>query len=330
MKNFNYSIETYNEVLMLRKKGMTFQEISKNLNVPYYIVYSWCKGSKPLRFSEKHRKQRIKAIKAVNKRNKRLREEKYKKLKQEVTPEFAFVLGSILGDGAVVIRKRDCRTMAQTCLITKDKDYAEAFKACLEKWSGERCKLVFYVSTWQPWCYSLTVAKILKEFEWNKILEHSEEIRGPFLRGLFDSEGSVDFKSKRISFTNTNVELINLVKRLLSTFKIESRIMNVIRKERFIEGRKLPVGIVYYVRISGKKNLELFYNKIGFAISRKQRLLEQILSSYVRAHPVKWSQHEVKFLKNNIDMKPRMIAQKLGRTPKQVRRKRYNLKRSLV
>lgn len=318
-------MEDYNKAISLRNKGFTFDKISKILNIPAGTIYFWSKGALPLQCSNKHKESSIIKIRKFNEVKRRLREEKYNELKSKITPEFAFVLGSILGDGCITITKRDIRNMGQLCLITKDKDYAMNFKESLEKWSQSKCKIIFYRDVWQVWSYSLVIARCLKDFDSSNLLNLDDNIKSSFLRGIFDAEGSVDISSKKIVFANSSISIIKLVQCLLKNIDIESNIHRRERGIRFIEGRKLPPSICYIVQINRRKNLNLFYNKVGFSIKRKQEKLKELLVSYKR-NIQKWSESEINFLKENKNLKPKLIAKTLGRTPNSVSQKRYALK----
>lgn len=275
-----YSMEDYNKAISLRSKGFTFDKISKILNIPAGTIYFWNRGALPLLFSSKHRESSLKKIRKYNEINKRLREEKYKKLILKITPEFAFVLGSILGDGCITLRKRNNKTMGQIELVTKDKDYATNFKESLEEWSRTKCKLIFYRNIWHVFSYSLVVARCLKYFDSSRLFNLNDKIKSSFLRGIFDAEGSVDVNSKKIIFANTSKNIIKLVENILESFNIKFQVYDRCSKVRFIEGRKLLPSSYFVIQISSKEGLRLFYEKIGFSIKRKNGKLKNIVSSY--------------------------------------------------
>ena len=278
--NKTYNMKHYKKFLKLKKIGFSTNKISEIMGISQPVLYFWSKGSLPLRYSRKYRKSSLKKIRKYNKINKKLRKEKYRELRLKITSDFAFVLGSVLGDGCVTVRKRDVRNMGQTCLITKDKDYATNFKESLERWSKTNCKLIFYRNVWNVWSYSLVVAKCLKNFDTKDLLINSEKIKSSFLKGIFDAEGSVDINGKKIIFVNTSKNIINLVESLLKSLKIKSKVYIRHSKVRFIEGRMLVPSSYFIIQIGSKENLKLFYEKIGFSIKRKQNGLKNIINSY--------------------------------------------------
>jgi len=270
----------YRKFLNLRKIGFSTNKISKIMGISQPVLYFWDKGSLPLRFSKKHLDSSLKKIRSYNEMNRKLREEKYNKLKLNVTPEFAFILGSILGDGCITIRKRDNRTMGQIELVTKDKDYAINFRDSLEEWSQTKCKLIFYRNVWHVWSYSLSIARCLRDFNPTNLLSLDDRIKSSFLRGIFDAEGSVDVQSKKIIFANKSAKIINLVNNILESLKIEPKVYVRNSKIRFIDNRKLLPSSYFVIQIGSKEKLKLFYESIGFSIKRKQERLKVLMNSY--------------------------------------------------
>ncbi|MFH0929272.1 MAG: LAGLIDADG family homing endonuclease [Candidatus Aenigmatarchaeota archaeon] len=273
----NYSIKEYNEVLELRKKRLTFRKISKILGIPMSTIYMWTRGSLPMKHSKKHREHRIKNIKMINEKNRGSREEKYNNLKRKIDTNFAFVLGSVLGDGCISFTKRNG---GQVTLITKDKDFALDFKKSLDEWSLMKSKLIYYRNVWQVWSYSTVIAKCLKYYNLSDIFRTDENIKCSFLRGIFDAEGSVDVKGKKIVFANTSTEITEITKILLEDIGIECKVYNRFSNTRYIEGRKLFPGTYFVIQIGSRENLKTYHEKVGFSINRKQERLDKIIKSY--------------------------------------------------
>jgi len=122
--------------------------------------------------------------------------------------------------------------------------------------------------------------------------------------------------------------LINLVKQLLKIIGIGSiKIYRRNKEIHFIREKEIVVKPVFTLDFGRKKNLEIFYNKIGFSIKKKQIKLEKTLASYKR-NVIMWSKEELKFLGNNSHRNYHWIAKKLNRSPRSVldALRRYNLK----
>jgi len=102
-----------------------------------------------------------------------------------------------------------------------------------------------------------------------------------FLRGFFDSDGTVIFSKKSkvryVSASNYDTEVLRLCQDLLGGLKIHSKI--------YLHRRKgTPVNIrgeiyhysndLYEIRIHRRDSVLKYFQDIGFSISRKQAKLE--------------------------------------------------------
>jgi intein/homing endonuclease len=155
---------------------------------------------------------------------------KTKKLTQEsknLSTELAYVLGVAKGDGCISTAQR------RIILSATDKDFVAAFKIALENWSkfnarfySRDIKKPDYIKTrktqWVSYIDSKEAANFLANFDTKIMSEAPKGIRCAFLKGLFDSEGSVSKDS--VIFYNSNKCLIKLVYNLLMELGIEPRI----------------------------------------------------------------------------------------------------------
>ncbi len=254
-----YTKEQYEKAFELRKKGLTYVDISKRLNIVYpATVRGWVRmGKLP--------------------RGHFLRSN-FDKL----SPELGYIRGVLMGDGYLSIKRTG--TKGQIGLEVKDKDFAQTFHKQLEKWSGLKARFSFNENKGLHTVRlsSLRAVEFLRDFNIFDVINANEEIKVNFLRGMFDSEGNVSGsnlttpkKSTRfVSLFNTDEELIRLVKVLLETVGI--KVQNIDKKIGGFTGRT----VCFRLRIGGKSNLEMFKNKIGFSIERKNKKLEEILRSY--------------------------------------------------
>jgi len=257
-----YTKEQYEKAFILRKKGFTYLDISKNLNITYpRTTFGWIKEG-------------------ILPRGRFLNPE-FDKL----TPELGYILGVIHGDGYLVIK----RTKGRVGLEVIDKDFAQNFHNQLEKWSGLEFSFYFNKNKglYTAVLYSLRAARFLKDFNIYNLVDADNEIKANFLRGLFDSEGNVSASNletpktatRFISFFNNDKKLIDLTKTLLESLGI--KVQNV---DKRVGGGFKETTINFRLRIGGFNNLELFRNKIGFSIERKNKKLEELLASYFKYH----------------------------------------------
>src|SRR5437660_10873441 len=145
------------------------------------------------------------------------------KFRAVASPELAYVIGVIAGDGNLSIHGYNYEML----LSVTDRDFAEEFSRCLAKilgkpnlykvrWSEKRKRWIvqgssiflhhFLTGGWQR----------LKRY-----VEHCYRCRASFLRALFDGEGTI--ARNRISIYNTDLSLLFYIKQLLSKFGIETR-----------------------------------------------------------------------------------------------------------
>jgi transcriptional regulator with XRE-family HTH domain len=188
--------------------------------------------------------------------------------------EEAYILG-VLGPGDGSISKNGFK------LGAKDKDFIEEF-----------CKMVQKCYKLTPHIYFDKYYKILhavvcarsfvnyfhffnvsfKEKNWRipkTIFSSNNEIKRYYLRGIFDSQGSVNFvekSTKNVNLRSYNKRGLRQIKKLLIQLGIKSSILD--------KGRRLY--------LFGRNNIEKFQNLINFSIKRKRLVLESLINSYER------------------------------------------------
>jgi len=196
----------------------------------------------------------------------------------------SYVLGVLCGDGYL---SKDKKSTCEIGLRTIDKDFALTFKSNLQKTfdlypvikiippsihkiRGKlyKCKKQFKVIIFSKRIYnSLLKFDAIGKFKtkiWRVPKEitnsKNEKIIGMFLRGFLDSEATP--REYCIEIASSNKKGLNDIKYLLSKLGI--------RRFYFYKDWKN----VWKLIISGKDNLFLIYQKIGFTIERKQKVLK--------------------------------------------------------
>lgn len=201
---------------------------------------------------------------------------------KKLSNDLAYVLGVVAGDGYAGYYRSDHGTRGIISLGVTDKDFAEAFKMNLDRWSGHKSKLQKTSRDYLVTLNSVDIAKFIKSFDLKEILFSNREMKALFLRGLFDSDGGVigknlDYRrnAKRwIHFFNNNKKIISLVMSILNEFCIDYSINS--RVHSGFGSKKLQCEIKIY----GLKNIFKYYRLIGFNIERKQKTLIGIIRSY--------------------------------------------------
>ncbi|PCN50559.1 hypothetical protein B6U99_03750 [Candidatus Geothermarchaeota archaeon ex4572_27] len=204
------------------------------------------------------------------------------------SPETAYVLGVLLGDGCVIHKRNG------TCfirLVAVDYEFVYEFSRNLAATLGKPTKKPYKIRRKESQRDLWAVSYGSKAFySWYKPLhdavvrgnvdalkqyvevEHNKEIVRKFLRGLFDSDGShycrplSPGKLSYIRFYNTNKVLVLYVQYLLQRyFSICSRIY----EDRY--GKRQGHKVCYVLTIYPQPYVKRFLAEIGFTIVRKQR-----------------------------------------------------------
>ncbi len=189
---------------------------------------------------------------------------------EKVTEDKAYIFGVLCGDGH--INSKYIRFE-----IRSDEEFVKEFSRCLESVYGIKYNYKYYAprNSFVLYVASVIICKeILKKgsfmtHEWKVPVEiikcNNKKIIGNFLRGYYDSEGSVS--RSVISVSSINLEGLKQIQKLLGKLGIKSTF-------RLTKNRKY--GILSIFR---KQRFKIFLEKIGFTILRKQERLREILKN---------------------------------------------------
>ena len=189
------------------------------------------------------------------------------------SPELAYIIGVIAGDGSLNVYKNTYRVRLQAV----DLDFVREFDKCLcvvlgarphNIWRGAgRREYHVDVSSFQLHQFLMTRAVDLSAF-----VEYDARCVSSFLRGFFDSEGSVS-KVGDLTVSNSDRSLLMYVQELLSRyFEIETsgpylgtrKGTEIVRRgKRYIRTRDC-----YVVRVRRKCVLK-FSEEVGLTSARK-------------------------------------------------------------
>jgi len=267
----------YERVLELRELGLSYREIQREVfeefgeHLSKSIISDWVNrvhtpyGDGLGRTGEDRRAHKLKPC-----------------------PELAYVIGAAIGDGYVNFLADDYKYLVILSVI--DYDFVAEFGRCAGIAIGrtkpyrsfwDRCRQRWVVRVYSKELYNL----LKKPIDLKKIkpyVEYSKECTAAFLRGLADAEGSVDRDEANlghIEISNTRLELIKYAQRLLRRLGICSRIYERREEKSFIiEGRRCRrrKGTTWRLVIYRRNEILKFRELIGFAIKRKQKILEMI------------------------------------------------------
>lgn len=186
-----------------------------------------------------------------------------------INEDLALMYGYLLGDG--------CLTLPYSIIFTNVGDsILENYKNIMSKYFGVKNLIKRFGDNYDYIINDLYLRKYLEfiGFDYVKsqdkkvpkiIMKSSKNIVSAFLRGLFDTDGTVD--DKVVSLCSVSKKLIKEVQVLLLNFGIISRI--------HIKKTKSDLGISYILTISGD-DVELFNQYIGFGLQRKQDRLDKL------------------------------------------------------
>ena len=207
------------------------------------------------------------------------------KFRAVASPELAYVIGVIAGDGNLSIHGYNYEML----LSVTDRDFAEEFSRCLAKilgkpnlykvrWSENRKRWIVQGS-------SILLHRFLGK-SWQHLknhIEHSSRCRFSFLRALFDGEGSIT--GRNLTIANTDLSLLLYVRKLLAKSGISTSIPRVTHRAGSIlkdphTGRTYKRRKDCYVMRVSPMDLLRFARKIDFSIERKKRVLPSIGDSF--------------------------------------------------
>lgn len=198
-----------------------------------------------------------------------------------LTEEYAYLLGLLVGDG-------DCTDEGCIRICVCDDEMKIIVQNLFERLVRDKGKIYGH------WAYlgdvelraflkhlGLENARSFEKIVPRSIFLTSEKNCAAFLRGLFDTDGSIRLdgrnkNSKRIYFTTTSKKLAEQVQLLLLNFGVISKIYAITPSEKkgVIDGRKINSHhVIYHLTLKGSKSVDLFIHKIGFSLSRKKRVL---------------------------------------------------------
>jgi intein-encoded DNA endonuclease-like protein len=197
--------------------------------------------------------------------------------------DLGYVIGVRLGDGNAYENSAGYIIRLQA----KDKEFVEEFGRCLGNVLRRKPIRPFKDArrTYAVVAASKTLYELLRKpvdlKRIKKYVEHCKKCIAAFLRGLFDSDGSVN-KNGYITLYNTNYEVLVYAQRLLRRFGIEStgpwphkRKGTTMHDPRTGKQYKTNEDCYYiYIRT---ESLPKFYRYVGFTIRRKQKRLEDYL-----------------------------------------------------
>lgn len=200
----------------------------------------------------------------------------------EHSPELSYILGVLKGDGSIYRTKSAHRYDHIIQLCVKDKEFLLEFNRCLEQVFSRRVKIIDCKNGF----YKISI-RSKSFYEWYKktkedeLLDISVMHAASFIRGVFDSEGSLTkFTFKKngktyfthcVRIVNSNLWLLEKIKEILKeNYGIRSTISSRKVRKTIIDGRLCNFkNNIYVLGVYNKSGVERFLKTIGSSIPRK-------------------------------------------------------------
>src|SRR3989344_1016667 len=199
-----------------------------------------------------------------------------------LTEDYAFLMGLLIGDG-------NCMMGGGISICVCEEEQKKNVQGIYKKLFEREGKIFGH------WAFFggvelrayLEYLGLEKHRSWQKkvpksIFESPQEVTAAFLRGVFDTDGTVrktgrNNNSLDIKLSTTSQELAKGVQQLLLNFGVVSNIQIVKNAGKVSEigGRKIhSYRDLYNIRIKGAESIKIFGEKIGFGLSRKNDVLK--------------------------------------------------------
>ena len=134
----------------------------------------------------------------------------------------------------------------------------------------------------------------------------NKELKTEFLKALFDDEGSVHIKGRKISLGMTVKNIILDVKLMLKEFNINTSIIN----EKCKFGNRKPF---YHITITGWWNFERFQKFAGFYHPLKYDKLNILNSNQLKLLPDQTRNSVIKLIRNRNGISVKELSKELNR-----------------
>lgn len=204
-----------------------------------------------------------------------------------------YFIGAMLGDGYSGVENRDGRVFykGSPCIVGRDTEVFDRIRLFCHKYSIDyrECKnfygvpqIVFSKAKWlREFLVRCGVDIGQKKHINEKLLCSHKRPLSQLLRGLFDTDGCVEKRTKRVSFSNTSFDLIDDVRRSLLGFGIVTSFRKRGRCSMKFHKKTYNTKDSAELYIQHRKCLYEFYKEIDFGVERKSISLEEILKGFM-------------------------------------------------
>lgn len=197
-------------------------------------------------------------------------------------PELAYITGVKLGDASMSVTKNHTYIIK---LRVIDKEFAEEFARSLSvvlKRDPPHVRWHEKTHAWHVDVSSILLQNFLKQAlsQLRPTIEHCDACKGAFLRGFFDSEGSIN--GRKLVVYSGDVDKLELVLQLLEALEIGAtgpHLRELGGGVREIKQKLWHVNKNSYCVYVRAESLQGFRDKVGFTIIRKRVRLESAVGN---------------------------------------------------
>ncbi len=196
----------------------------------------------------------------------------------EMSPALAYLWGVMRGDG--------CAYVSNSWFLrleAKDEDFVREFHKSINivEPNCSPCTYLTKRGYWQCAVGNKSLYHAYINFDASTMLNATDKEKIMFIKGFYDSEGSVYAVAPRAIYcTNTNPDMLILIQKLLTSLGIYSSLHELYKSKPVTRWRKPHYQKQYHLMIHGRWNIIPFCDKIGFTIKRKQERLMSLCDNY--------------------------------------------------
>ena len=202
---------------------------------------------------------------------------------------YGYVLGVLDGDGCISSQPNHGKIEPIVKLEVTDRDFAEYFLTAIKNiapWItasvGYRKAIADRGEVKDKQIVTVGATKLLpliRIAQAEKMESQKEPVVCAYLRGYFDSEGSITHYTVQAS--SINAQLIWHVETLLLNLGIKSRVYEHIKNNTKLPNNKFCSNAkeITWIKICRYRSRKVFAEKVGFTIGRKQKALQTALGS---------------------------------------------------
>lgn len=188
-----------------------------------------------------------------------------------ITKEIAYFLGIFIAEGSAYKKKETITISCGDDVLKKLRSIGLNFNLAKDKihytiGSKNLIEFLEYLG------FNLSL-KSPEKYIPSRLLEMSRENIIELVKGMFDGDGCIEHKRKRVSYVSTSLKLIKQLREILHNFGI----LNTFESKLTKPTKKVKVFSQIYTLNISDKNCISYCKKIGFDLDRKKIISENIL-----------------------------------------------------